>query len=137
MRSIQPEGRQIMKTPWIKGIFGFSALYDGLLALTFLFFNAAIFDFFGIPQPNHSGYIHFPALLMIVFALLYWRVALDPLKFKVLIPYGMGLKCAYCAVVFAHRFTGGIPSMWLPFAWFDLFSLLLFYLSWRKLNKLS
>jgi hypothetical protein len=124
-----------MKTHWIKVIFGFSALYDGFLAVIFLFFNAAIFDYFGIPQPNHSGYIHFPALLMIVFALLYWRVALDPMKFKVLIPYGMGLKLSYCAVVFAHRFTGEIPSMWLPFAWFDLLSLLLFYLSWIVLNK--
>jgi hypothetical protein len=126
-----------MKTKWIKVVFGISALYDGLLAVTFLCFNAAIFDFFGIPQPNHPGYIHFPALLMIVFALLYWRIAVDPIKFKVLIPYGMGLKISYCAVVFVHRLTGGIPSMWMPFAWFDLFSLLLFYLAWRKVNTLS
>jgi hypothetical protein len=125
-----------MKTKWIKVVFGFSALYDGLLALTFLFFNAAIFDFFKVPQPNHSGYIHFPAMLMIVFALLYWRIALDPIKFRVLIPYGMGLKFSYCAVVFFHRITTGIPSMWLPFAWFDLFSLLLFYVSWMEVRKL-
>jgi hypothetical protein len=124
-----------MKTQWIRIIFGLSALYDGLLAVIFLFFHAAIFAHFGIPQPNHSGYIHFPALLMVVFALLYWRIALDPVKFKVLIPYGMGLKISYCLVVFAHRLTGGIPSMWLPFAWFDLASLLAFYMSWKALSK--
>ena len=126
-----------MNTKWIKLIFGFSALYDGLLALVFLFFGPAIFNFFEVPQPNHFGYIHFPASLMLVFALMYWRIALDPLKFRVLMPYGMGLKFSYCAVVFGHRITGGIPSMWLPFAWFDLFSLILFYISWMEVRKHS
>jgi len=45
-----------MKTKWIKVVFGFSALYDGLLAVTFLFFNAAIFDFFGIPQRSSTTF---------------------------------------------------------------------------------
>ena len=123
-----------MKTTWIKVVFAISALYDGLLALTFLFFSAAIYDYFGIPQPNHFGYVHFPAMLMIVFAFLYWRIAIDPVKYRILIPYGMGLKFSYCAVVFFHRFTGGIPSMWLPFAWFDLACLILFAVAWRKVN---
>jgi hypothetical protein len=125
-----------MKTNWIKVVFAVSAVYDGLLAVTFLFFSEAIYRFFGIPQPNHLGYVHFPALLMIVFALLYWRVAIDPVKFRVLIPYGMGLKFSYCAVVFGHQFTGGIPSMWIPFAWFDLVSLFLFAFAWRKVRSL-
>jgi hypothetical protein len=55
-------------------------------------------------------------------------------KYRILIPYGMGLKFSYCAVVFFHRFTGGIPSMWLPFAWFDLACLILFAVAWRKVN---
>ena len=124
-----------MKLKWIKIVFAVSALWDGLLALTFLFFSAALYDYFRIPYPNHFGYIHFPVLLMIVFALIYWRIAMDPVKFRVLIPYGMGLKISYCAVVFYHQATGGIPSMWIPFAWFDLLSLLLFILAWRTVKK--
>jgi hypothetical protein len=126
-----------MKLKWIKIVFAVSALWDGLLAITFLFFSPAIYDYFRISHPNHFGYIHFPVLLMIVFALLYWRVATDPVKFRELIPYGMGLKVSYCAVVFYHQATGGIPPMWISFAWFDIFSLFLFFVAWRTVKKLS
>jgi hypothetical protein len=126
-----------MNTKWMKLAFGSSAIYDGVLGVAFLFLGPMIYGYFGIERPNHLGYLHFPALLLIVFALMYWRIASDPVKFRHLIPYGIGLKVSYCVVVFYHWLTTGIPVMWIPFAWLDLVFLILFVLAWRKVGNLS
>jgi hypothetical protein len=121
-----------MNMKWIKVPFAVSAVYDGVVALVFLFFGPSIYDYFGIERPNHLGYLHFPALLLIVFAAMYWRIASDPVRFRDLIPFGIGLKVSYSAVVFYHWSTGGIPALWIPFAWLDLVFLILFFQAWRK-----
>ena len=126
-----------MNMKWMKAAFAASAVYDGILALVFLFFGAAIYDFLGIERPNHMGYLHFPALLLIVFAIMYWRIASDPARFRDLIPFGIGLKVSYCAVVFYHWFTGGIPAPWIPFAWIDLVFLIFFVQAWRKAGTVN
>jgi hypothetical protein len=126
-----------MNTKWMKLAFGTSAIYDGILGVVFLFLGPLIYDYFGIERPNHLGYVHFPALLLIVFALMYWRIAYDPVKYRDLIPYGIGLKVAYCGVVFFHRLTTGIPDMWMPFAWLDLGFLILFLQAWRRVRNVS
>ena len=114
-----------MNKKWIRAAFAASAIYDAALAIAFLFFGTALLNYFGVEKPNHPGYLHFPALLIVVFALMYWRIASDPAKFRDLIPFGIGLKVAYCAVVFYHWLGGGIPSMWIPIAWIDLVFLIL------------
>ena len=121
-----------MNTKWIKFVFAASAVYDAILAVVFLFFAPPIFNYFGVELPNHMGYLHFPALLLLVFALMYWRIASDPTRFKDLIPYGIGLKASYCIVVFYHWATDGVPSMWIPLALIDLIFLILFVQAWRK-----
>jgi len=121
-----------MNTKWIQASFRLSALYDGILGLIFLLAGFSIFDYFGVERPNHVGYLQFPALLLIVFAFLYWRIASDPVKFRELIPYGIGLKISYSGVVFYHWLTAGIPAMWIPFAWIDIVFIVLFVLAWRK-----
>jgi hypothetical protein len=121
-----------MNTKWMKVAFRGSAIYDGILGIVFLFLGPMIYDYFGIERPNHLGYLHFPALLLIVFALMYWRIASDPVRFGVLIPYGIGLKVSYSGVVFYHWATGGIPAMWIPFAWIDVAFLIIFLLAWGK-----
>lgn len=123
-----------MKMKLIKAIFAASAVYDGVLASVFLFFGPMIYDHFDIERPNHMGYLQFPALLLIVFAIMYWRIASDPARFKDLIPFGMGLKISYCAVVFYYWLTSGIPAMWIPFAWIDLVFLILFFMALRKIG---
>jgi len=123
-----------MNTKWMKAAFGVSAIYDGLLGVVFLFAAPMIYDYFGIERPNHPGYVHFPALLLIIFALMLWRIASNPVKYRDLMPYGIGLKIAYCGVVFFHKFTTGIPDMWMPFAWLDLIFMILFFLAWTKVK---
>jgi hypothetical protein len=126
-----------MNTKWIKAAFATSAVYDGVVAVVFLLFGAAIYDAVGIERPNHPGYLQFPALLVMVFATMYWRIASDPARFRDLMPYGIGLKVSYCAVVFYHWINGAIPALWIPFAWLDLVFVILFVQAWRKTGTVT
>ena len=121
-----------MNTKVIKFVFAASAFYDAILAVIFLFFARPIFNYFGVELPNHMGYLHFPALLLVLFAWMYWRIASDPARYRNLMPYGIGLKASYCIVVLYHWATGGVPSMWIPLAWIDFIFLILFVQAWRK-----
>ncbi len=121
-----------MTTKWIKPFFIIAALYDGILGLAFLFFALPIFNLFGVAPPNHVGYIQFPALLLLIFAVMFFRIAADPIGNRALIPYGIALKVAYSGSVFWHQITGGIPFMWIPWAWADVVFLILFIVALRQ-----
>ena len=120
--------------PWIRPLFYAAALYDGILGLVFAFFPHWPFALHGVEPPNHPAYVQFPALLLIVFAAMFFRIASDPARHRDLIPYGMALKVAYCGLAFWYQLTAGIPSMWIPWAWADLAFLLAFLAAWRALR---
>lgn len=112
-----------------------SAAYDGVLGLAFLSFPLVIYSWFGTTPPNHVGYVHFPAALLIVFALMFVNIALNPLRYRILIPYGFLLKFSYCSVVFWHWFSAGIPDMWKPFALCDAVFAVLFAWTYLLLTR--
>ncbi|MCK5760768.1 MAG: hypothetical protein KAH33_05710 [Candidatus Delongbacteria bacterium] len=116
-------------------LFFVGGLYDGLLGLYFLIFPMSIFDYFEVTQPNHVGYIHFPALLLITFGIMFFQIASDPKKNENLIPYGILLKVSFCSVVFYHWLDKGIPCFWKPFAFFDLAFLVLFIWAFSALRR--
>lgn len=120
-----------MNTSLVKALFVVAGIYEGLLGLAFLTFPLQIFEMFAVEAPNHLGYVQFPALLLVVFAVMFFKVASDPAKYRELIPYGCGLKMSYCGLVFYYDMSGGIPAMWIPFAWADLAFLVLFVLAWK------
>ena len=124
-----------MNKPMIVILFVVAALYDGLLGAAFLFRAEALFERFAVPPPNHFGYVHFPAALLLVFALMYLAVAINPEGNRNLIPYGMLLKVSYCGVIGYHWLTAGIPAMWRPFVFYDLVFLALFAWAYRFLGK--
>jgi hypothetical protein len=124
-----------MSASWIKPFFVLSALYDGILGIAFVFFWRAIFRWFGVEPPNHPAYVQFPALLLVIFAAMFLRIAKDPVGNRDLIPYGVALKVAYCGTAFWYQVTAGIPFMWIPWAWADLGFLVLFVVAWRKLGS--
>jgi len=121
-----------MTKSWIKPLFTVAGLYDGLLAIAFLLFTTPLFQWFGVPLPNHLGYVKFPALLLLIFAGMFFQIASDPVKHRGLIMYGICLKVAYIGTVFWYELTQGIPAMWLPWAWADLVFLVLFVIAWRS-----
>ena len=121
----------------ISVLFIIAALYDGVLGGFFLFAGGAVFDWFDVTPPNHWGYVQFPALLLMVFALMFLSIAKDPAKNRNLMPYGILLKVAYCGITFFHWFTTDIPIMWKPFAIFDLLFLALFVWAYASLWESS
>ena len=90
---------------------------------------------YGVAPPYHMAFVQFPALLLILFAIMFYRVAMNPVGNREFILYGCGLKGSYCLLVLLHGLTSGISSMWIPWAWADLVFLALFALSWRRLNQ--
>ncbi len=119
----------------ISVVFGLSALYDGLLGVFFLFAAPMVFRCYEVTPPNHYGYVHFPAALLIIFGLMFLAIARDPVKNRNLIPYGILLKIAYCSVACYHWFTAGIPGIWKPFAIIDLVFLVLFIWAWGAVKE--
>ncbi len=121
-----------MASKWIRAVFALSGVYDALLGLTFFLFGYHIYGAFGVPPPNHPGYIQFPALLLVVFGAMFLQIAADPVARRELMLYGMALKVAYCGVVFWHAIKHNMPTMWLPFAWIDVVFLVLFAAAWQS-----
>lgn len=116
-----------MKPPkWIVPLFWLAAVYDGVLGLLFIVAPKLPFETFDVTLPNHLGYVQFPAALLVIFALMFVAVARDPVANRNLIPYGILLKVAYCAVTLAYWTTTDVPGMWKPLAVADVVMGLLF-----------
>ena len=79
--------------------------------------------------------MRFPALLLVIFGILFLQIAANPRKYRGLIFYGCALKVAYCSTVFGYHFSEGVPSMWLPWAYADLVFLALFVWAWKSLGR--
>ena len=118
----------------IRVLFAVAGLYDGLLGLVFLVNGPAIYRAAGITPPNHWGYIHFPAGLLVVFGLMFLVIARRPVENRNLIVYGVLLKVCYVGTVAWHWFGAGIPVMWTYFAWIDAVMAVLFVWSIRVLR---
>jgi len=126
-----------MKIGWIKSIFMISGLYDGIVGVTFLFAAPEIFAKAGVTPPNHFGYIQFSALLLIIFGAMFVRISTDPVRWRELIWYGVGLKVSYSGVVFYHLAGQGLPFLWVPFAILDVVFLAVFLVCLRRLKSLA
>jgi hypothetical protein len=120
--------------PLVSFLFALAALYEGALGLVFLLAAGPLFQWAGVPPPNHLGYVQFPAALLVIFACMFVAVSRDPVRNRELIPFGMMLKAAYCGIVFTYWIKAGIPAMWKPFAIADLVFLLLFAWAYTKLR---
>ncbi len=124
-----------MRSAWIRWPFVVAGLYDGLLGLAFAVAPAAIFARVDVVAPNHMGYVQFPALLLVLFAIMFFAIAADPVRRRELMLFGAGLKVAYCAVVFGYAVTTGISPMWRLWAWIDVVFLCLFLAAWRAASR--
>ena len=126
-----------MNVKLVRGLFLVAAVYDGVLGLVFLFQPALAFELFEVVPPNHFGYVQFSAILLIIFAAMFLRVAREPLANRFLMLYGIALKAGYSGLVFYYLLTTGVPAMWVPWAWADLAFLILFLWSWYVTGTLQ
>ncbi|MFP4143555.1 MAG: hypothetical protein ACOCTI_07215 [Phycisphaeraceae bacterium] len=118
----------------LRGVFVVAAVYDGVLGLMFLFFWRALFEAVRVPLPNHGGYVQFPALLLIVFAVMFAMIAARPQARRELIPWGMALKASFAGLVLFHWAWEGVPWVWKPLAVVDLLFLAAFVWAWMALG---
>lgn len=116
----------------IRAIFYLSAAYDGAIGLVFLFAPSYVFEFFKVPPPNHPGYVSFPAALLLIFAVMFLAIARKPVENRILIPYGILLKIAYCGVSCAYWYLGNLPWMWQPFAVCDFIMLITYLWAYNR-----
>ncbi len=119
---------------WIKPFYIVAAFYDGILGAAFLIAPLAIFHAVQIPPPNHIGYVQFPACILVIFAYMLFNIARDPLANRSLIIYAVLIKLSYCLVVFPHWLAGQMPWIWVPFAFFDLIFMIIFFISYKSLR---
>ncbi len=124
-----------MPKVWIKVLLIVCAIYDGLLGLVALLIPATVFRLTGVTPPNHMGYVQFPALLLLIFAIMFFRAAGDPVARKDAIAYGMALKASYFGLVFYYQINGGVPALWIPCALADVVFFALFLIAWRQVSS--
>jgi hypothetical protein len=96
-----------------------------------------VFKLFDVVPPNHFGYVQFPAALLIIFGLMFFEIARDPLEKTLFIPYGIALKFSYVFLVFWYWFFSDIPNMWKPFALIDIAFMLSFIWCYYTLKSLK
>jgi hypothetical protein len=118
----------------IRTLFGIAAAYDFLIGLAFLAVGPAIFEAAAVPPPNHWGYIQFAALMLVIFGLMFFAVALAPQRNRNLIPYGILLKVSYTSVVLYYWLTTDLPTLFKPFAIIDAVMLILFLAAYTRLS---
>ena len=110
----------------IRLLYYIAAAYEGLLGLAFIVAGPRIFDLCGITPPNHWGYVHFSAGILLIFGWLLLPIALHPVENRSLVIYGVLLKVCYVMTVGWHQFHGGVPTLWIYFAVADAVFLALF-----------
>src|ERR1700730_8979628 len=109
-----------MRNSWIRALFVVAGIYETVLGLTFFFLARQVYRWAGLIPPNHFGYVRFPALLLIIFGAMFFRIAQDAVRNRELILYGVALKASYSGLVFWYELHGGLPGLWLAWAWADL-----------------
>ena len=125
-----------MKLPaWIPVTFYLAALYDGLIGLVGIIAPVQAFRYSGIELPANMIFIQFPALLLIVAAIMFFNLARDPIANKNLIVYAVLFKLVYCVVVFGHAIFGGITFSWLLYAYCDIVFIAAFILAGLHVRK--
>lgn len=118
----------------IRALYALAALYDGLLGLAFVVVAPEIFQRAGIPPPNHWGYVHFAAGVLVIFGFLFFQIARRPVENRGLIVYGILLKICYITTIVWHSLHGGLPALWQWFAAADALFILLFFWSMTVLE---
>lgn len=112
----------------VRWLYSIASLYETVLGLAFLVAAPQIFRAAAITPPNHWGYVHFAAGLLVVFGLMFLAIARQPIENRNLVVYGILLKLCYVITVCYHWYAGGVPNMWKYFAAVDaLFAIAFFW----------
>jgi hypothetical protein len=118
----------------VRVLFALVAAYDGVLGVLGFLVPGWLFAGLGVSPPQVWGYVQFASALLMVFAAMFVAIARDPVGHRGLIPYGVGVKVAYCATVVNAWMTGTLARAWIPFAVVDAFVAVVFILVYVRLR---
>ncbi len=118
---------------WMRLLFIFVGIVEFVIGALFIFLPAWVFSLAAIASTDHSEYIQFPAFLIMVFGLMMFNIAVDPVKNRNLIFYCILFKIVFCTVALYNWFFAGVSWLWPVFAGFDLVYLAGFILALRAL----
>jgi hypothetical protein len=121
--------------PIIRTLYAVGAAYDGLLGLAFISAGPRLFAYFQITPPNHWGYLHFSASILVVFGWMFLEIARRPLESRNLVTYGILLKVCYVGTVVWYWTHGDVPTIWKAFAAADTVFAFLFLWSLGPLKS--
>ncbi len=99
---------------YYRGLFLFSAIYDIVLGVIFIFFFKQAFDLLGIGEklPQFTGYISLIGAFLFVIGMAYYFIYKSDLyKNADLIAIGTLYKLAYCAIAFFYYAIGNVPHV--------------------------
>lgn len=119
----------------VKLLYLIAGIYDIVLGAAYFVAHERLFALFGVPSAGHPSYVQFPALLLILFGLMFLQVSSDPHRYRMFIPYGIGLKAAFSGLAFWYQFTAGVSFMWIPMAVIDLLFLIAFVVAWFSVSR--
>ena len=93
----------------------------------------AVFFLLGNPLGEAFSLVHLAVALLFVFGVLMCNIAINPVRYKRLVPYAILRNISYCALAGWYCYKGQLPIEWLAPGIVDLVLLLLFLVAWVRL----
>lgn len=88
-----------------KPLFTVAAIFNVAVGLCILLGYGALAPWFGFP-PRPDVWIHIVACAVLVFGYVYWRIALDPVRFREYVMLGIVGKLTFVVVIYGHFMAG-------------------------------
>ena len=92
-----------------KTLFGVAAVFNAVVGVAMLVAYDALASWLGLP-PQPTVWVHLIALVVLVFGYAYWRVAMDPRRFREYVVLGIVAKLAFVVVIYGHFLAGCVDD---------------------------
>jgi hypothetical protein len=86
-------------------LFTVAAIFNVLVGLGMLLAYGLLTPWLGLPA-KPTVWIHIVALVVLIFGYAYWRIAMDPVRFREYVVLGIVGKLAFAAAIYAHYLAG-------------------------------
>jgi hypothetical protein len=88
-----------------KPLFTIAATFNVLVGSGILLAYDALAPWLGFP-PEPTVWIHIVALVVLIYGYAYWRIAMDPVRFREYVVLGIAGKLAFAAAIYGHYLSG-------------------------------
>jgi hypothetical protein len=93
-----------------RALFTVAAIFNAVVGVAMLLAYDALVPWLDLP-PQPTVWVHLVALVVLVFSYAYWRVAMEPRRFREYIVLGIVAKLAFVAVIYGHFLAGDATAM--------------------------